>query len=67
MIDDKRMPTLYEVLEDEDFLPELRAGNELLINFLDQKTMIEVINLVIEEPRFNDSPSRCFKLPFVAT
>lgn len=22
---------------------------------------------VIEEPRFTDSPQRCFKLPFVAT
>jgi hypothetical protein len=29
------MPTLYEVLEDEDFIPELRANNELLIKFLD--------------------------------
>lgn len=28
--DGKRMPTLYEVMQDEDFLAELRLGNELL-------------------------------------
>ena len=27
----RRQPTLYEVMEDDDFLPELRLNNESLI------------------------------------
>jgi len=61
------MPTLYEVLEDDDFMPEFRQSNELLLKFLTQEKMCQVIRLVTEEPAFNDNPSRCFKLPFVAT
>ena len=29
--------------------------------------MCQIVKLVTDEPRFNDSPNRCFKLPFVAT
>ena len=29
--DGRRMPTLYEIMEDDDFLPELRQQNEVLI------------------------------------
>lgn len=61
------MPTLYEVMNDDDFIPELRQNNELLLKFLDTDKMVELVKFVIEEPQFNDSPIRCFKLPFVAT
>lgn len=30
VVDGKRMPTLHEVMQDEDFLAELRLSNELL-------------------------------------
>jgi hypothetical protein len=30
-LDGKRMPTLYEVMDDDDFLPELKLNNELLL------------------------------------
>lgn len=60
------MPTLYEVMQDDDFLVELKLNNELLIKFLDQEQIKLLIRLVIEEPQFNDCPQRCFKLPFVA-
>ena len=67
IVDGKRMPTLYEVINDDDFIPELRQKNELLIKFLDTEKMVELVNFVIQEPQFNDSPIRCFKLPYVAT
>jgi hypothetical protein len=30
-VDGRRMPTLYDLMADDDFLPELRHGNELLL------------------------------------
>lgn len=65
--DGRRMPTLFEVMDDDDFLPELRQSNILLLNFLDREKMIELLKLVIEEPKFRDTSQRCFRLPFVAT
>jgi hypothetical protein len=47
IVDGKRMPTLYEVLNDDDFIPELRQKNELLIKFLDNEKMVELVNFVI--------------------
>ena len=44
------MPTLYEIMEDDDFLAELKMNNELLIKFLDLEQMRLVVRLVIEEP-----------------
>jgi len=41
------MPTLYEALNDDDFIPELRQKNELLIKFLDNEKMVELVNFVI--------------------
>ena len=61
------MPTLHEVMEDDDFIAELRQSNEHLLKYLTIERMQEMMKVVIEEPRFNDSPSRCFKLPFIAT
>lgn len=65
--DGRRMPTLYEVLEDDDFMPEFRQNNEMLLKFLTKENMCEIVKLVTNEPSFNDNPSRCFRLPFVAT
>ena len=50
------MPTLFEVLEDDDFIAELKISNELLIKFLDKNQLKEMIKLVIYEPKFADSP-----------
>lgn len=61
------MPTLYEVMADDDFLPELRQNNELLTKFLTKEKMNQIVLLAIKEPEFNDMPDKCFKLPFVAT
>jgi hypothetical protein len=61
------MPTIYELAEDDDFLPELRQNNELLLKFLTKENMIELMKLVTVEPGLNDMPNRCFKLPYVAT
>ena len=61
------MPNIYEVLNDDDFLAELRTNNELLIAFLTIENLEVVVEMVIKEPRFNDSPERCFRYPFVAT
>jgi hypothetical protein len=61
------MPTLFEVMEDDDFLPDLRQNNDLLMKYLSSNKIIEMVKLVVTEPTFNSSPARCFKLPFVAT
>lgn len=41
------MPTLYEVMDDDDFIPELRQNNELLLKFLDTNAMLDLVNFVI--------------------
>ena len=48
-------------------MPEFRTNNTLLLKYLDKQTICKVVRLITEEPQFNDSPNRCFKLPFVAT
>ena len=60
------MPTLYEVMQDEDFLPELRQNNELLMKYLTKPKLVELVKLISIEPPFNANAQRCFKLPFVA-
>jgi hypothetical protein len=34
---------------------------------LTQDRIEQMVDYIIEEPKFADSPIRCFKLPFVAT
>ena len=33
---------------------------------MDMEKMIQVADYVILEPKFSDSPERCFQLPFLA-
>lgn len=37
------------------------------LNSLDKPTLLQLIKLVTKEPDFNDMPTRCFTLPFIAT
>lgn len=67
IVDGKRMPTLYEVMQDDDFLPELRQNNELLIKFLTMERLENMVKLLIEEPTFKSSADRSYKLPFIAS
>ena len=53
-------------MQDEDFLPELRQNNELLIKYLTQDRLLELVDLISIEPPFDANACRCFKLPFVA-
>lgn len=65
-VGDTRPPTLTEVMLDSEFLLELRDGNQELLNFLDVDKMMQVADYVIQEPKFSDSPHRCFQLPYLA-
>ena len=65
-VGDTRPPTLTEVMLNTEFLQELRDKNQLLLNFFDAEKMLEVADYVISEPKFSDSPHRCFQLPFLA-
>jgi len=33
---------------------------------LDQDALLQIVELVTQEPKFNDMPTRCFTLPFIA-
>ena len=59
------MPTIEEVLDDDDFLAELKSNNDLLLKFLDRSMIVRMIKFITQEPTFYDKPSRCFSLPFV--
>ena len=61
-----RPPTLVEVMLDPDFIEELRGGSVSLKEFLTFDKLLELCDFVIVQPGFNDNPSRCFKLPFIA-
>jgi len=61
-----RPPTLQEVILDPEFLDELRGGNEALYKFLDYDKMFKMVDYLILEPGFHDSPTRCFQIPFTA-
>lgn len=65
-IGDTRPPTLVEVMLDTEFLQEFRFGNKVLFNYMDQEKMLQMADYVILEPKFSDSPERCFQLPFLA-
>lgn len=65
-VGDTRPPTLTEVMLDAEFLLELRDGNQTLLNFLDVDKMLQIADYVIQEPKFSDSPHRCFQLPYLA-
>jgi hypothetical protein len=51
---------------DPDFIEELRGNNTSLKEFLTIDKLLELCDFVIVQPGFNDNPSRCFKLPFIA-
>ncbi|CDW80337.1 UNKNOWN [Stylonychia lemnae] len=60
-------PKLEKILEDDEFLPELRQRNEELLKYLTLDKVVQMVDFIIIEPGFSDSPARCFKLPFVVT
>ena len=59
-VGDTRLPTLVEVMLDSEFLQEFRFGNKALFDFMDADKMLQVADYVILEPKFSDSPERCF-------
>ena len=59
-VGDTRPPTLEEVMLDSEFLDELVGGNESLQKFLTLDKMLQLADYVIQEPKFSDSPQRCF-------
>ena len=61
------MATLEEVMLDSDYIAELRANNPILLQFLiDEDRTIQMVDYIIVEANFRDSPSRFFQLPFLA-
>ena len=53
-------------MQDQEYLVELRKGNEDLIAYLTIEKLLEMADLLIQEPKFTDNPERCFQLPFIA-
>ena len=45
---------------DPEFLQEFRFGNQALLKFMNTEKMLQVADYVILEPKFSDSPERCF-------
>jgi hypothetical protein len=48
---------------DPDFLIEAKMSNELLCKYMSRDKVMEMIDFVIEEPKFDDDADRCYKLP----
>ena len=65
-IGDVRPPTLEEVMLDSEYFDELKKSNELLMNYLTPQKLLEMTDLVTQDPLYVDSPERCFKLPILA-
>jgi hypothetical protein len=61
-----RPPTLREVMLDPDFLDELRGNNKELESYFDADKILLMADYLIVEPKPEDNPDRCFKLPFIA-
>ena len=40
------MPTIEEVLDDDDFLAELKSNNDLLLKFLDRSKIVRMIQFI---------------------
>ena len=40
------MPTIEEVLDDDDFLAELKSNNNLLLKFLDRPKIVRMIQFI---------------------
>lgn len=66
--------TLYEIIEDEDFLGELEVNNECLYDLyfplhlsLDDKKLDTLIEFITREPSLSDEYKRCFTYPFVVS
>jgi len=45
---------------DMEFLQELKGGNKALLAFLSYEKIMQVADFIITEPKFSDSPERCF-------
>lgn len=61
-----REPTLEEVLLDPDFLAEARIQNEAVCAYFTFERVLQVVNYITQEPKFDDSHKRCFILPKIA-
>ena len=44
----------------------MKQGNEKLMTYLTTQQLMQMAELIIQEPKFSDSPARCFQLPFLA-
>ena len=51
---------------DEEFLPNYEQLNKTLFSFLTIDKMVQMAAFLINEPDFEDSDERCFKLPYLA-
>ena len=51
---------------DEEFLKDYDQMNKTLFSYLTIDKMIQMANFLINEPDFEDSHERCFKLPYLA-
>ena len=64
-VGDMRPPTLDEVIQDPDFLDDFMKGNPFLLKFMDSLKLYSVLDYIIKQPKYADSPERCFKLPLI--
>eukprot|EP00771_Trimastix_marina_P001732 gnl/Trimastix_PCT/2824.p1 GENE.gnl/Trimastix_PCT/2824~~gnl/Trimastix_PCT/2824.p1 ORF type:complete len:869 (+),score=281.60 gnl/Trimastix_PCT/2824:77-2683(+) len=63
----KRSQPLSEIIEDEEFLQELKSGNAQLIAYLRKPaTVLQLVDLLIGEPPEGASDIRRYKYPYVA-
>ena len=62
---DSKDKTIEEILNDEDFLSEVRIQNEVLFNYLDYEKVKEMIDILLTEPSLSNTNIKSFKIPFI--
>lgn len=62
---DKEETTLVDILNDDDFLSEIRIHNENLLNYLNHERIKEMISMLLEEPSIGNTSIKSFKIPFI--
>ena len=47
-------------------MAEVKMSNEVLAHYLTREKVLELVDFIIEEPKFDDDAERCFTLPLIA-
>ena len=62
---DSKDTTIEDLLNDEDFLSEVKIQNEVLFNYMDNEKVSQMIDILLTEPSLSNTNIKSFKIPFI--